>query len=53
MHAQLLEANKNNFDCRSSLNYLNQSKSELELLSKSSHSALEQSKNGSFWGIDL
>ena len=49
----LLEANKNNFDCRSSLNYLNQSKSELELLSKSSHSALEQSKNGSFWGIDL
>lgn len=49
----LLEANKDNFDSRSSINYLEQAKNELRILSKSSGSALEQAKDDSFWGIDL
>lgn len=49
----LLEANKDTFDSPSSINYLNQSKKELRILSKSSNSALEQADDDSFWGIDL
>ena len=49
----LLEANKHTFDCRSSIDYLEQAKNELRILSKSSGSALEQAKDDSFWGIDL
>lgn len=49
----LLEANKDTFDSPSSINYLDQSKKELRILSKSSNSALEQADDDSFWGIDL
>lgn len=49
----LLEANKETFDSPSSINYLEQSKKELRILSKSSNSALEQAEDDSFWGIDL
>lgn len=49
----LLEANKHTFDCRSSIDYLEQAKNELRILSNSSGSALEQAKDDSFWGIDL
>lgn len=49
----LLEANKETFDSPSSINYLEQSKKELRILSKSSNSALEQAEDNSFWGIDL
>ena len=49
----LLEANKDTFDCRSSIDYLEQSKDELRILSRSSNSALEQANDNDFWGIDL
>lgn len=49
----LLEANKHTFDCQSSIRYLEQVKEELRILSKSSHSALEQANDDDFWGIDL
>ena len=49
----LLEANKHTFDCQSSIRYLEQMKEELRILSKSSHSALEQANADDFWGIDL
>lgn len=49
----LLEANKHTFDCQSSICYLEQAKEELRILSKSSHSVLEQAKDDDFWGIDL
>lgn len=49
----LLEANKHTFDCQSSIRYLEQVKEELRILSKSSHSALEQANADDFWGIDL
>ena len=49
----LLEANKHTFDCQSSIRYLEQVKEELRILSKSSHSVLEQANDDDFWGIDL
>ena len=49
----LLEANKYTFDSRSSIGYLEQAKKELRILSKSSHSALEQANDNDFFGINL
>lgn len=49
----LLEANKDTVDCRSSIGYLEQAKKELRILSKSSHSALEQANDNDFFGINL
>lgn len=49
----LLEANKDTFDSRSSVGYLEQAKDELRILSRSSNSALEQANDNDFWGIDL